>query len=106
MATLAGAHALGWSKTIGSIVPGKAADLIAVDLRGLHNTLPENQEAHLESIASALVYSSGPSDVRWTMVQGRVVARNGRVRTIPREKLLENVRSAQRIIQRALPKTK
>jgi 5-methylthioadenosine/S-adenosylhomocysteine deaminase len=98
MATRDGAKALGWWKDIGSIEVGKKADLVALDLDTLTNTVPDGHELDSEAIASSIVYSSQPSHVRWTMVDGRMVYRNGKVLTIPASKLLDKVHSAQSFI--------
>lgn len=71
MATVDGARALGLGPQSGTIAPGAPADLILVDLNGLHQT------PHPD-LASALVYGVRDSDVRLTMVAGRVVMRDGR----------------------------
>lgn len=102
MATLAGARALGWDRDIGSIEVGKKADLVALDLNCPENTVPPGLELQAEAIASSVVYSSQPSHVRWTMVDGRVVYKNGKVATIPRDKLTKIVRTAQTFIQKAI----
>ncbi|MFI5177083.1 MAG: 5'-deoxyadenosine deaminase [Vicinamibacterales bacterium] len=70
MATCDGAHALGLDREIGSIEPGKRADLIVVRANGLHQT------PGLDPYAT-LVYASRPGDVELTMVDGHVVAREG-----------------------------
>ena len=70
MATREGARALGQADEIGSIEIGKRADLIVVSTHGLHQT-PAGDPY------SQLVYSSRASDVRATLVDGRIVARNG-----------------------------
>ncbi len=71
MATVEGSRALGLGPQSGTIAPGAPADLILVDLDGLHQT------PHPD-LASALVYGVRDSDVRLTMVAGRVVMRDGR----------------------------
>ncbi|MBI4575607.1 MAG: 5'-deoxyadenosine deaminase [Planctomycetes bacterium] len=70
MATVGGARALGLAGEVGSIEPGKRADLILVDLERLHS-VPGND------LYGRLVYSARATDVVLTMVDGRVVARDG-----------------------------
>ena len=75
LATLGGAKALGLEAEIGSIEPGKKADLVVVDLSGPH-VVPE--EANL---ISRLVYAARASDVRHVIVDGRIVVRDGKLKT-------------------------
>lgn len=65
MATLNGARALGLDQHIGSLLPGKCADLIAVDLAQL-NTLP------CFDPISTLVYSAGRDQVSHVWVNGEL----------------------------------
>jgi len=64
MATLDGARALGRDAEIGSIVPGKAADLIALDFKRIA-TVP------LYSVISHLVYAAQSSQVSDVWIAGR-----------------------------------
>jgi 5-methylthioadenosine/S-adenosylhomocysteine deaminase len=98
MATRDGAKALGWWDDIGSIEVGKKADLVALDLRCLNNTVPAGKELDPEAIASSVVYSSQPEHVRMTWVDGRVLYRNGKVTTINARRLLDRVLAAQKLI--------
>ena len=66
MATLDGARALGWDDQIGSLVPGKQADLIAVDLSSAI-------DAPVYDVASHLVYVAGRADVSDVWIAGRPV---------------------------------
>lgn len=66
MLTLDGAQALGLDSEIGSLEPGKQADLIAINLGGAHNSPPHDVEA-------AIVFSALSSDALFTMVAGRVL---------------------------------
>ena len=70
MATINGARALGLEREIGSIEPGKSADLVALDLRDCH-TQP------LYRAVSQLVYAAGRHQVRQVWIQGRQVIRDG-----------------------------
>jgi 5-methylthioadenosine/S-adenosylhomocysteine deaminase len=76
MATIDGARALGLEKEIGSLEIGKRADVIVVNLAQSHST-PQRDD-----VVSALVYSAGSSDVRTTIVDGRVVMRGGELLTL------------------------
>lgn len=108
MATRDGAKALHWFKDIGSIEVGKKADLTALDLTGPENTVPalalKSRVLDPEVFASAIVYASQASHVRFTMVDGQMLYEKGVVRTIPRAPLLERVARAQRRIAKALAK--
>jgi 5-methylthioadenosine/S-adenosylhomocysteine deaminase len=75
MATIEGAHALGLDRSIGSLEPGKRADLIVVDLRQPHMT-------PLYHPASHLVYAARAGDVHHVMVDGRWVVREKRLLTV------------------------
>jgi 5-methylthioadenosine/S-adenosylhomocysteine deaminase len=72
MATLGGARAIHLEKEIGSLEPGKRADLIVVDLDALHLTPMYN-------LYTTLVYSTKSSDVTDTIVNGRILMRNRRL---------------------------
>jgi len=64
MATLESARALGLDTRIGSIAPGKAADLAAIDLSSLE-TLPRFD------VVSHLAYAAGREQVTHVWVEGR-----------------------------------
>lgn len=75
MATINGARALGLDREIGSIEPGKSADLVALDLRDAH-TQP------LYTPVPQLVYAAGRHQVRHVWVQGRQLIRDGVATTL------------------------
>jgi len=75
MATIDGARALGLDNEIGSLEVGKRADVIVVDLNQLHSSPKQD-------VISSLVYSAQPSDVRVTIIDGRVVMRDGGLMTM------------------------
>jgi 5-methylthioadenosine/S-adenosylhomocysteine deaminase len=70
MATREGARALGLETEIGSVEPGKRADLIVVEKVALHM-------APAVDPWSTLVYAARGSDVRHTIVDGQVLVRDG-----------------------------
>jgi 5-methylthioadenosine/S-adenosylhomocysteine deaminase len=81
MATLNGAMALGLERRIGSIQPGKEADLCAVDLSGIE-TLP------CYDPASQLVYAAGRECVSHVWVRGTLRVEAGEVLQISNNSLL------------------
>jgi len=82
MATLEGARALGLGDTIGSLLPGKAADLCCVDLRHAR-TWP------VSDVAAALVYSAGSHQVTDAWVAGRQLLADGALRYVDEHGVLE-----------------
>jgi len=92
LATLGGAAALGLEAEIGSIEAGKRADLTVLDLSGPH-AQPDQGD-----IYSRLVYSARAADVRHVIVDGRVVVRDGELKTAKVEEIgREANRSAERL---------
>jgi 5-methylthioadenosine/S-adenosylhomocysteine deaminase len=75
MATIDAAKMLGMDHLVGTLEPGKLADVAVVDLDKPHLTPVYDPVSHL-------VYSARGSDVRDLMVNGRFVVRNGRLTTI------------------------
>ena len=85
MATSEGARALGMEDRIGSLEPGKRADLIVVRTDGFH------LQPHYDPY-SLLTYSSKAADVDTVIIDGRVVMRNRRVTTLDAEPILARTR--------------
>ncbi|MFF0016686.1 amidohydrolase [Streptomyces sp. NPDC005374] len=74
-ASLQSARAVGLGDVVGSIAPGRRADIILVDLTG-----PHTQPVH--DLAATLVHSARSSDVRTTIVDGRVLMRDRELLTV------------------------
>jgi 5-methylthioadenosine/S-adenosylhomocysteine deaminase len=82
MATIRGAEAIGMTKEIGSIEPGKRADLAFVRF-----TEPHAQP--MFNVYSQLVYALKGSDVRHVVVNGRPVVRDRRILTVSEAEVLK-----------------
>jgi len=81
MATVHGARALGLSDEIGTVEAGKKADLTVVDLTAPH-LRPAGADPH-----ATIVYCARASDVTDVLVDGRLVVRGRRLRTLDAGKL-------------------
>ena len=87
MATRDGARALGMESEIGSIEPGKRADLILV----------ERDRPHLvpgPDVWSTLVYAARGTDVRCTIVDGEVLVQDFRLTRLDRGEVTATARAA------------
>ncbi len=97
LATLGGARALGMAERIGTLEPGKQADLCVVSLKGAHSFPVYDPYA-------ALVFSARASEVLMTMVAGKVVYQHGEYPLLrePVHHLRERLRRAVRRIMETL----
>jgi 5-methylthioadenosine/S-adenosylhomocysteine deaminase len=78
-ATLGGAKALG-REDLGRLAPGAKADIVIVDLTGLHVGL-------IDDPIKTLVYMASQRDIEMVIVDGRVVVEGGRVPGVDEEEL-------------------
>lgn len=74
-ATLQSARAVGLGDRLGTLAPGRRADIVLVDLSG-----PHTQPVH--DLAATLVHSARSSDVCTTVVDGRILMRDRELLTI------------------------
>jgi 5-methylthioadenosine/S-adenosylhomocysteine deaminase len=86
MATLNGAKALGLDDRIGSIVPGKSADLVAVDL-STASTQP------VYNPISQLVYAAAREQVTDVWVNGKRMLGDGQLVTLKEREILRKAQS-------------
>ena len=91
MATREGAKSLGMEKSIGSIEPGKKADIIVIDTNTPHMTPMYEPFSHL-------VYAANGADVTHTIIGGRLVMKNRRLLTLDLHDVLEAARSKQKTV--------
>ncbi len=93
IATTGGARVLGLQHLVGSVEPGKLADLIVVDMRKPHLT-------PLYHLYSQIVYACRGSDVRDVIIDGRVVMRDRRLLTLDVAKVMDDVREIAERVRR------
>ncbi|MDR1949516.1 MAG: amidohydrolase [Spirochaetaceae bacterium] len=95
MASPGGAEALGLGDRLGTISPGREADLILLDLRQPH-LYPSQNPAH------TLIACASGRDVTDVFIGGKPVMRDRRVLTLDEEKILaDSARQMAAIVRRA-----
>ncbi len=95
MATIGGARALHIDHLIGSLEPGKRADLAVVDMEGLH--ISPRFDLSEANIYSRLVYAAKSTDVRHVMVNGRWLMHDRALLTVSEDEVMGEV---QRVADR------
>ena len=95
MATIGGARVVGQQARIGSLEPGKRADLIIVGM-----SRPRQQP--LFDPVAQIVYTSRGDDVETTIVNGKVLMRNRKVLTLDESKVLSDARAAADQVRKAV----
>jgi 5-methylthioadenosine/S-adenosylhomocysteine deaminase len=88
LVTIVGAHVLGMENEIGSLEPGKQADLMAIDLTKTHNT------PHYDP-APAVIFSCSAGDVVLTMVAGQKLYDGRRVLRLDEQVIKSQVQKLQ-----------
>ncbi|MBI3283425.1 MAG: TRZ/ATZ family hydrolase [Burkholderiales bacterium] len=94
MATLSGAKALGLDEQIGSLLPGKQADLIAIDLSAIETQPVFDPISHI-------VYAAGREQVSHVWVRGKCLMQERQLTTMQLGLLQEKARWWQRRIAAA-----
>jgi 5-methylthioadenosine/S-adenosylhomocysteine deaminase len=95
MATIDGARALHLEKEIGSLEPGKKADLILI-------SLDEPNAVPMYDVYAQIAYSLKASDVETVVIGGRIVMRNHKLLTLDEPKILEKAREYQQSVSTSL----
>lgn len=85
MATREGAQVLGWQADIGSLEPGKEADLLVLDLEHPLGLTPER-------VLSDLVFAAGPHNIHAVMVHGETIYEQGCFTRIDEREIRDRIR--------------
>jgi len=95
MATIDGARALHMEKEIGSLEPGKKADLVLISLDA-PNAVP------MYDTYAQIAYSLKGSDVGTVIIGGKIVMRNRKLLTIDEPRVLEKAREYGEAVKQSL----
>ncbi|WP_255151393.1 amidohydrolase family protein [Halorarius halobius] len=87
MLTIEGARALGVGDELGSLEPGKRADLAVLDLS-------DPKFAPRTNVPAMVVNAASPADVETVVVDGEVLLRDGEVLTMDQDAVLDRVTAA------------
>lgn len=87
MATMGSARALGLENEVGSLLPGKKADVAIVDFEKPHLT------PNLDVVSNLVYYAKG-NDVITTIIDGKIVMEGGEIKTVDESKILRNGQKA------------
>ncbi|MGC8927476.1 MAG: amidohydrolase [Myxococcota bacterium] len=91
MATIEGARAIGLESQIGSIEVGKRADIITLDMSGVHNIPAYN--ILQDSVYSRIVYAAKASDVNDVIIDGKVIMLDRKILTMDEDYILKHIES-------------
>jgi cytosine/adenosine deaminase-related metal-dependent hydrolase len=87
LGTIEGARSMGLDDRIGSLKPGKRADLIAISPNAL-NMAVVTDPAHLA------LEATGPENVDMVVVDGRILKRGGKLTALDTERVIADARTA------------
>ena len=87
---------LGQQARVGSLEPGKRADVVIVGMSRARQT-------PLYDPVAQIVYASRGDDVETTIVNGRVLMRDRTVLTLDEAQVLREARAAADLVRKAVP---
>ena len=96
LATLGGAEVLDMADQIGSLAPGKQADIIVLNPQTL-NFAPRFDDV------SQVVFNAQPGNVEWVFVDGRVLKERGQLVGVDAEAVLADANRMAQRVSTALP---
>ena len=92
MATIEGARVLGLDNEIGTLEPGKKADMIFIRTDKLH-LCPDND------VCTNIVYSANGSDVDTVMIDGKIIMQNRKMINLDEKEVMKQVKKiAKRLL--------
>lgn len=86
MATRGGAKAMGREQDLGTLEPGKKADIVIIDMQKAHI-------APVHRVSSALVYNANGNDVHTVLVNGQIVVDQGRCTFVDEEEIIKRAQA-------------
>ena len=89
MATVNGAHGSWFSDRIGTLEPGKRADMVLINLRNIEEPYFDPDT----SIVDAVVHRGRSIDVDTVLIDGELVMRDGRLTLIDKEALFKELKA-------------
>jgi 5-methylthioadenosine/S-adenosylhomocysteine deaminase len=92
IATIEGAETIGLGNSIGSLEPGKKADLIILNLKVPH-MMPIITHP-VRNVAPNIVYSARGDEVETVIIDGKIVVQDSNVLTMDEEKIMEDAQKA------------
>ncbi|HSF15952.1 MAG TPA: amidohydrolase [Vicinamibacteria bacterium] len=95
MATRGGAKALGLDALVGSLEPGKRADVVLIDVQ-----VPELTPMY--DVYSHLVYAIKGAHVKTVVVDGKMIVRDRKMTTLDEKAVMEKARAIQNRIRESL----
>lgn len=95
MATMGGARAMGLEDEIGSIEPGKRADIVIVDLHAPHAVPADGVD-----VMARIVYEANASDVETTIVDGRILMYGRKLLALNEDEVIREASKALRRVVR------
>jgi 5-methylthioadenosine/S-adenosylhomocysteine deaminase len=87
LGTIEGARSMGIDKLVGSLVPGKRADVIMVSTRGLNMGL-------FTDAAHMIVECGQPANVDTVVIDGRIMKRHGKLTAISSDQVIDEAAAA------------
>jgi 5-methylthioadenosine/S-adenosylhomocysteine deaminase len=88
LGTIEGARSMGLDGIVGSLTPGKRADVIMVETRAV------NMGGFLEDPSHLLIESALPEHVDTVVIDGRILKRNGRLTALDTKQAGQEARVA------------